>query len=1019
MTQHDLSSRQSRLWTVSGETCSPLDLHALALEVPAEWEQAHALGILQQLCARHDSLRQRLAREAADAAPCWDCDPASTVTLAPQGLSANSRLEEFATHVAASAISRVSLPALTVANCPLGPHRSRWLFAVDALRCDMTGLGILLAQWTAILSGRQPPLEEIPPMNAVHTAMRESLQSPQARSMRSYWRRHFLPSADRAAAGLPAPAYLDVIDNTEDLSEALLLCAWTIVLGRTHERRQLMLGVGFEGREAPPYASFVGCLFQCLPFAVTPQWNASAADLLAAIRSAHAVHARLQGSFSWDLLCDNPASASGPVRLDYQLASLSIPTLHPRCRVVDILPGGEPFLLKLACECIEGRPARIRLFFDTTRVRRSQAALLADAVPTVLRQLTQETCVYPATLRLLSPQGRAQLAAEEGGESRPDLIADDNLSDPWTTPHGFSVQAGESILAGAGILQRAEQRAKFFVEGLKLQPERAVAIGTSASLETVITVLAAIRCGLPFVFIDPTWSAAQQQQVLEKLEPGLLIVPEPATPPVPFVRVISLRELIVAEIGAFGVELARAAPGYPADSAGCIVFTSGTTGCPKLVVLSRIALQNQLLRLREQISLRREDRILLRSPLGCNAAIWEMLLPVYSGGRLCIPETDVATDVEAIAHAIQRDSITVVQLTPALLSRLVEHPQLPDCKSLRLVVCGGERLQKKLVEAFQSRLRCSLLNAYDSPESSTQISSQFGATAPTAGCSSGSIGVATPNTYRYILSSDLDPLLDGTVGRLYVGGTSLARGYHGDSAATGTAFIPDPFICSPGTRLFRTDDLGRHLPDGTIEIVGRADRQLKINALSFDSASIEARLLELPEISGAMVVSITDPDGAGYGVAVITTTHDTRAVESNARAHLSAMLPGPAQPSRYVFLRQLPLTNRGRVDYLALHELARSETDPIDAEPRTATERAVAEVWCSVLKRGSLGIHRDFFLVGGHSLMFVQTITRLRERLSVEIPLKAVFLRPTIASLASYIDELRNAAVARSEEAGA
>jgi acyl carrier protein len=267
------------------------------------------------------------------------------------------------------------------------------------------------------------------------------------------------------------------------------------------------------------------------------------------------------------------------------------------------------------------------------------------------------------------------------------------------------------------------------------------------------------------------------------------------------------------------------------------------------------------------------------------------------------------------------------------------------------------------------------------------------------------IGRPIANTQVYVLDRAMQPVPVGVYGELFIGGDGLARDYLKRPALTAETFVPNPFSPEPGARLYKSGDLVRYLQDGSIEFLGRIDHQVKIRGFRIELGEIESVLGRHPKVSDTVVIAREDVPGDKRLVAYVVASHEPTPTFSELRSFLKEKLPDYMIPTALVFLDLLPLTPNGKVDRRALPapELSRSELENKFVAPRTPVEEAIAGIWCKVLGLERLGVHDNFFELGGHSLLATQIISRLSNVFQVEIPLRQLFLYPTIAELTLII----------------
>jgi acyl-coenzyme A synthetase/AMP-(fatty) acid ligase len=434
-----------------------------------------------------------------------------------------------------------------------------------------------------------------------------------------------------------------------------------------------------------------------------------------------------------------------------------------------------------------------------------------------------------------------------------------------------------------------------------------------------------------------------------------------------------------------------------------VLYTSGSTGRPKGVEIEHGALTNFLLSMAETPGLEAEDVLLAVTTISFDIAGLELFLPLTVGARVEIASRSTALDAVALGKALESSGATVMQATPATWRMLLESGWAGDER--RKVLCGGEALGRD----FAQRLlpKCGeLWNLYGPTETTIWSSA-----ARIESAEAVTIGRPIANTRMYVLDRYGEPVPVGVVGELWIGGAGVARGYLKRPELTAERFVEDRF---GGGRMYRTGDLARYLADGRLECLGRTDSQVKVRGYRIELGEIESVLGEHPGIAECAVV-VREVNGDRRLVAYVVGEADAE----SCRAHLRGRLPEYMLPTTYVSLAGLPRTPNNKLDRKALPAPEGTGAEPGTeyVAPRTATERAVAEVFAEVLSRSDVGVREDFFEAGGHSLLATRVVSRLRQRLEVELPVRAVFEAPTAEALARHLDTLEWAAKVAFEEA--
>ena len=1018
-----MSPEQRRIWLASQAGLSAPRYNSLIVTLPAnQHSEAEAVRRLKEIATSLDVFVVSLLTDDRSATPHWSREQAPEILqLATERWLPDMQPDFLA---AGGPFGALAVKRLTVSQ-----SEDRWFVAADALHCDREGLRLLVEAWactfdTAIRIDRSSQTQSF--FSAVQRQER-LLSSPQAKAMLEYWLRHFRDQrGETTGAAIGAHT---VVDNSEPRyqriripystistlrraqqrhntkPDALMLCAWILLLRKVIKREEVTIGMVCRGRPTAETTGTIGCLQRYLPLTLKIDEGESVHHVHEQLVRHVAMHERLQASFAWEQM---PGVGSAFRMMPYLFESHDLSPIQGRYQLEAGIAAGEPFLVRLSTG-IGGREGDIaHLDYDAARYTRAQADAFAEGINTYLDALAASTAIRWERLPLVADQTRATLIAAGLGEARSEFTDHDRFDDIFRAGELRIVTDGTSPppeLQKGAVAVRTARRAAFFQSGLQLRQGQSILIDAPRSMDHVVTTIAALRAGLAFIEIDPAWPAQRKAEAYTLAAPALLVHSPDSSLAGRAERAITIEALVEAERG---YETSWQAQAVHVESAAYQAFTSGSGGRPKLVRISRQALQNQLFWLHERLELNARDTVLMRTAAGFDAAIWESLLAAIAGATIVIPAAEAAFSADLLIAVVRRHSVSVMQVIPPLLHQLLNHPDFHLCTSLRLVVCGGDRLATALAEQFHATLPCRLINAYGPTECCVQVTAGEVVSDASAGGASASVGRAMANCGLYILDDQLDPVLSGGTGHLYIAGIPLATGYVDDAISTAQSFIPNPFSPETGRRMYRSGDIARFLADGAVEILGRQDRQIKINGIRIEPGEIEARLLEVPEIRRAVVLAIADEKG-GYLVVVLVTSASATEVEMSARAHLEATLPASLHPARYVFVPELPQTDRGKIDVERLKALiARKRPTPYVA-PSTETEAIVAEVWRTLLKHDDAGIHDDFFLSGGHSLLFAQLVIRLKERFGVSLSLKDIFQNPTISALAVLIDSGRAA----------
>ncbi|MCE2029778.1 non-ribosomal peptide synthetase [Sessilibacter corallicola] len=446
---------------------------------------------------------------------------------------------------------------------------------------------------------------------------------------------------------------------------------------------------------------------------------------------------------------------------------------------------------------------------------------------------------------------------------------------------------------------------------------------------------------------------------------------------------------------------------------GYVLYTSGSTGKPKGVAISRGAFVNFLCAMQKEIQLKTDDKWLAVTTISFDIAGLELFLPLITGAATVVASANQARDPAEIIALLKQQSITIMQATPATWQMVVEHvnyKKLDSALAELHVLCGGEALNAKLANQLLAR-KVRLLNVYGPTETTVwstclEISNSLDKVLNKVLDKVAPIGRPIGNNQCYVLDENLSPVPVGALGELFIGGDGLAEGYLHRQDLTDTAFITNPLANTPGQRLYRTGDLVSYRHDGLLEYNGRRDFQVKIRGFRIELGEIERQLRNHDGVRDAVVTAYEDENQVKHLVGYLLVQPDIAADSDQLREFLAVKLPDYMVPSVYVELESFPLNSNGKVDRKALPKPnVRQHTNNEIIAPATDLEQTIESVWCEVLGLEKVSTDSNFFSIGGNSLSATRVVARLSEELAREIPLRTVFLQPTIALLAVAIEK--------------
>lgn len=569
------------------------------------------------------------------------------------------------------------------------------------------------------------------------------------------------------------------------------------------------------------------------------------------------------------------------------------------------------------------------------------------------------------------------------------------------SPDSVAIVEGGREITRRELNERANRIAHYLQE-VGVRRDDRVAFCLDRSADATAAALAILRVGAAYVALDSAYPAARLSFILSDSRAQVLISNRMHADRVPAgeARLV----LLDAEAEAIARQ-SVATPLVISDplDAAYIIYTSGSTGRPKGVVGLHGAMMNRFQWMWKEFPFAPDEVACQRTALSFVDSVWEMFGPLLAGVPLIVVPEETGRDVSALVRLLAEHRVTRLLTVPSLLLTILESGlvSMASLPKLRLWFTSGERLTHDVVRRFRNALPDrKLVNLYGSSEVAGDILCD--PVRLDAGADRAPIGRPIANSRAYVLDETYRLRPERAVGELFVAGPNLARGYLDQPALTAERFLPDPFSAQPGARMYDTGDRARHLPDGRIEFMGRSDQQVKLRGYRIELGEVEAALREHPGIVEG-VVDVHDDGAGGRLVAFVVPVEPAPSVE-DLRRFVGSRLPDHMVPGSIVWLDALPLTPNGKLDRAALPKELNISAAAHFVAPKTAAEEALAAIWAKLLGTDKVGVLDNFFDLGGHSLLAIRLVSRLRDDLGVELPLRQIFLNPTISKLAIAVE---------------
>jgi len=897
----------------------------------------------------------------------------------------------------------------------LAPRQWRLLLGIARYSADAPSMNLLLGQVRQAYAG-QVSEDEAPGEFGQYLQWRsEVVLDEDAATARTYWQQHLQGlqaqidtpwlAARRAGSGTAdarvslalEPARRDALQRLADeLGQpltTLLQGAWWLLLGRLSGSDQALVGVRHDSRSDYDYfAHAIGIFEKTLPLCIPLPAIAPFSEWLGELAMRLEAHRTWQEYWTPELAPDAAHPAYG-----FAVAAASFVHGDNSLEWTGSSPvQADPLELLLQVQLDDAqRLAAIDLQYADARYSQAAATAVLEQYDVLLASILAAAQTPLAQLNLLGSNEESRLRAinppmQALADNRylPQRIADLALHAPDTIA---LADAHQSL--SYGQLNAQIERVALGLQDQGLGEGSIVALALPRSAELVVAMLASWRIGAAYLPLDTQWPQARQALMVEQAGAALVLTGAAHLP--------AWQDQPHKALALDGLSPANAtlpALATKGNDIAYVLFTSGSTGAPKGVVIEHRQLLNYTAQASQALALDQCKHLAFSSTVAADLGNTALFGALFNGATLHVASDEQMQDGALFATFIRQHQIDCLKIVPSHLAALLDSEQatLP-----RTLVLGGEPIAPTLIERI-ARLRsdCQVFNHYGPTEATVGVMihpvSLEGAAED---CSA--LTQVLGNNQAYILDAERRLVPVGVLGELYLGGAQLCRGYL-NAEADGQTFIQSPF--DPAQRLYRTGDLARYRPDGGVQLHGRRDQQVKVRGFRIELAEIEAELLGVPQVAEALVL----PGEQGLQAFIVAPQGLPSDVLSAARAQLNARLPSVMVPQHWHLIERFPRLANGKIDRQALQQLAAATGDEEGVAPRDGLEQLLAARMAQLLGLERLGIDRDFFAAGGHSLLVIKLVAGIRKLLQCDIHPGLVFDHPTVASLATALRAQEN-----------
>ncbi len=1008
----------------------PLNMAALATSV-------------NDLILRHETLRTTFVEIEGKLVTVAQED----VTIAIEDLS-NVNGEDAAIHEFVHRLFDFNVaPLMRVGILSRSENETLLLFSVHHMIADGWSIGILLKDLFTIYEAHITESVDPPPDLPIQFAdfaywQRTEMSDANLAGSLNFWSEHLagapplldlptdFPRSLRASSiGNSIEFMLPVAlaDGLRNLSRRsgttlymTLLAAFQTLLFRYSRQEDIVIGSPIANRDLAEVESVVGFFTNTLAMRAQIEPEMSFESLLAQVRES-TLNVMEHQHIPFDQVVEtlNPERNQSynpvyQVLFALQNTDFDIPQL-PNLSLEIVWLGTDTAKMDMFLEMRENDDATIaaRLEYNVSLFKLKTISQMRDHFVTLLHEVTANPKTAVDRINLLSTQERIQLIQtwnQTASASLPYALIHKYFEHQVAkSPENIAIEIDNVTLTYAELNQKANQLAHY-LQSRGAQPDMLIGIFLPRSIDMIVAVLGILKAGSAYLPLDPIYPTERRAYMLNNAQAPFVLTHQ-----------TMLSELSDGDAEPICLDSQwETIAQFPEDNPSSdvtsenllyVIYTSGSTGKPKGVALPHRAIANLINWQLKETVLSDGARTAQFTSLSFDVSCQEIFTTFCTGGTLVMVTELLRKDMTQLAHFLNDQRVERLYLPFIALQQLAEifDKERIVPTQLREIITAGEQLQitDALRRFFKKQPSATLINQYGPSESHVVTaytlvgSSNDWVTLPP-------IGKPIDNTQIYLLDKYCEPVPVGIVGELYIGGVNVAQGYINRPEITAERFIPNPFptdLSWPGGEnlLYRTGDLARYLPDGNIQYLGRADSQVKLRGYRIELGEIESVLASHPSVQEAVAVVREDTPGDKRIVAYLVTTSDL--VAEDVRQYIHPNLPDYMLPATFMFLDKMPLTPSGKVTRRALPEpeYNRDQSKSVYMAPRNELEEQMIDLWQQVLKVNPIGIHDNFFEIGGHSLMALRLFSQMEEITGRKMPLSTLFEAPTIAELATLM----------------
>ena len=1005
--------------------------------------------VLTEIVNRHDVMRSNF--RMVDGSPVMVISPHLNITLPIVDLQQLTEPEQFA-QLQQLAVKDAQNPfdlaeglLLRVSLLRLGQEEHILLLTIHHIIWDGWSMGVFIEELSALYSAfcsQQPsPLSELSIQYSDFASwQRQWFTGEVLENQLNYWKQQLagIPALLEFRTDRPRPPVQTYLGSSLDFElngeltqklQALsqgegatlymtLLAAWATLLYRYSTQEDIAIGSPIANRTRQEIEPLIGFFANIIVLRNDLSGNPSFLELLARVRSC-----AMEAYANQDVSCEQLVEVLKPER------SLSHSPLFQVMFVFQQAPIQKqkfasltltPLSLKSAIAKFDltllmeetGSGIEAKLEYNSDLFDQPTIVRMVGHFQTLLEGIVANPQAQVSKLPLLTAAERQQLLVE-WNNTNSDYPQDKCVHQLFEqqvekTPDAIAVVCDREQLTYKQLNQRANQLAHHLLS-LGVRPEVLVGICVERSIEMIVGILGILKAGGAYVPLDSNYPAERLSYILADSGVEVLLTQQQLLSSLPShtARVVCLDSDwgTIEQHTQENLEV-----GVGSDNLAYAIYTSGSTGQPKGVLVEHKNVVRLFAATQSWYHFNANDVWTNFHSIAFDFSVWEIWGALFYGGRLVIVPYWTSRDPQSFYDLLCSENVTVLNQTPSAFRQLIQVEQSHNTQAqlnLRLVIFGGEALDlqslKPWFEQYGDKTP-QLVNMYGITETTVHVTYRP-LTINDLNSNGSAIGCPIPDLQMYILDENLQPVPIGVTGQMYVAGAGVTRGYLNREQLNNERFIPNPFNHKQESRLYKTGDLARYLPNGDIEYKGRIDNQVKIRGFRIELGEIEAVLGQHPAVRETVVVARKDQADQKCLVAYIVSEQEQELTSSQLRQFLKQKLPNYMIPSGFAFLEKLPLTPNGKVNRHALPELDTSNR-PQEAgfvSPRNSLELQLSQIWSDLLNVHPVGVNDNFFDLGGHSLLAVDLMARIKQQFGTNLPLITLFTEPTIENQGSLL----------------